>query len=241
MAGSPRPLEGRAITRVIPAAAGPVAARRCSGLRRLVRHAARSDSGLSLLELVVGLVVMTIFMTMFTGAVVMMYNASSKSEALADTSSQLSIAFNRLDTSVRYASAIATPGQSGDDWYVEWLSTYSGARTCTQVRLNATAGQLQQRTWSVSSDGTASTVTSWLPLASGLSADPSVAPFTLSLSSDAARPAGMAIPYQQLQFHLIAEATGRTGVTTTVSDVTFTAFNSGSITTGQICAEEGRA
>jgi len=211
-----------------------------SRLRETFRRAVRSDSGVSLLEMVVGLVIMTIFMSMFTGAVVMMYNASSKSEALADTASQVSIAFNRLDASVRYASAITTPGQSGDDWYVEWLSTYSGQHDCTQVRLDASAGQLQQRTWAVDSDGTATGVSGWTPLASGLSTDGSVAPFILSLASDAPRPDGMALPYQQLRFHLIAEATGRTGVTTTTSDVTFTAFNSRPVTMGQVCTEEGR-
>jgi Tfp pilus assembly protein FimT len=241
MTENPPPLGCRAIARGVPAVVGPVSAGRCRGLRRFVRHAARSDSGVTLLEMVVGLVVMTIFMSMFTGAVVMMYNASSKSEALADTASQVSIAFGRLDTSVRYASAIATPGQSGTDWYVEWLSTYSGQRDCTQVRLNVAAGQLQQRTWAVDSDGVASGLTSWQPLASGLSVDPAAAPFVLSLASDAPRPEGMAMPYQQLSFHLIAQSTGRTGVTSTASDVTFTAFNSGVVTTGQVCTEEGRS
>ena len=212
-------------------------------LRVFALRALRSDAGLSLLELVVGLVIMTIFMTMFTAATVMMYNASSKSEALADTSSQLSIAFNRLDASVRYASAISTPGQSGADWYVEWLSTYTGSKQCTQVRLDAGVGQLQQRTWSVGSDGTATAVTAWLPLASGLQlTDPAtsgpVVPFSVSIASDAAR--SSALPYQQLDFHLVAASRGRTGVTTTATDVTFTAFNSKLLTTGPICAEEGR-
>lgn len=207
-------------------------------LRAHARRAWRSESGLSLLELVVGLTVMTIFMTMFTGAVVMMYNASSKTEALGDTASQLSIAFNRLDKSVRYASAINEPGQAGNDWYVEWLSTYTGRKDCTQVRVHAADSQLQQRTWSVSADGTATGLTAWVPLASGLDIGAAASPFMLNVASDATRDSAM--PYQQLTFRLTAASTGRTGITTTATDVTFTAFNSEALTTGTVCTEEGR-
>ncbi len=206
--------------------------------RMHARRALRSESGLSLMELVVGLTIMTIFMTMFTGAVVMMYNTSSKTEALSDTASQLSIAFNRLDKSVRYASAINEPGQAGNDWYVEWLSTYSGRKDCTQVRVHAADNQLQQRTWSVSADGTATGLTAWVPLASGLDIGAAASPFTLNVASDAARDSAM--PYQQLTFRLTAASTGRTGITTTATDVTFTAFNSEALTSGAICMEGGR-
>jgi Tfp pilus assembly protein FimT len=210
-------------------------------LRVFAQRALRSESGLSLMELVVGLTIMAIFMVIFTASVSMMYNTTSKTEALSDTASQLSIAFNRLDTSVRYASAISTPGQSpGGDWYVEWQSTYTGTPQCTQVRVNAAAGQLQQRTWTPVSDGSTSGLTSWLPLASGLQltdpdTDTAVTPFTVTA-------VGTAIPYQQLSFHLVAEATGRAGVTTTVTSVTFTAFNSkGAENAAVVCAEAGRS
>lgn len=205
---------------------------------RAVRSA-RSDSGLSLMELVVGLTIMTIFMTIFTGATIMMYNASSKAQAMGDTASQLSIAFNRLDKSVRYAAAIAPPGKSGGTWYVEWQTTYTGTPVCTQLRLNTAAAQLQQRTWSLDTNGDPAELSGWQPLASGLTlTDPStgqpVRPFTFTASS-------AALPYEQLSFHLIAAATARTGVTTSVSDVTFTAFNSRLTTsTRGICEEAGR-
>ena len=195
----------------------------------------RPDSGVTLMELMVGLTIMTIFMGMFTGAVVMMYNATSKAQAVGDTASQLSIAFSRLDRSVRYASAISQPGTgTGGALYVEWQSTYSGATNCTQLRLNSTVAQLQQRTWTVpAAGGSATALTTWLPLASGVQAG-SVTPFTLPTSS------GM--PYQQLRVYLVATSTGRTGITTSVSDVTFTAFNSKISASGPagICTEAGR-
>ncbi len=205
----------------------------------LRRGARRSDAGVTLMELVVGMTIMTIFMAIFTGSVVMMYNSTSKSEAIADTSSQLSIAFNRLDKSIRYASAISPPGKSSGAWYVEWETTYTGTPQCTQLRLNPAAQQLQQRTWTVSG-GSATNVTAWLPLASGVTdTDPTtgaaVTPFTFTMSD-------AAVPYEQLGIRLVALSVGRTGTTTSISDVTFTAFNSRltTATTG-ICAEKGRS
>lgn len=191
------------------------------------------------MELVVGLTVMAIFMVIFTASVSMMYNTTSKAEAMSDTASQLSIAFNRLDKSVRYAAAIAPPGTSRGTWYVEWQTTYTGTPECTQLRLNSSSGQLQQRTWTLDADGTSDDLTGWLPLASGLTTtDPAtghaVQPFTFTASTGT-------MPYEQLSFHLIAEAQGRTGVTTSMSDVTFTAFNSRLTTSTEgICEEVGR-
>lgn len=201
-----------------------------------------SDSGVTLMELMVGMVIMTIFMAMFTGAVVMMFNATSKAQAIGDTASQLSIAFNRLDKSVRYASAITAPGSGDGDGnlYVEWESTFTGTPVCTQLRFNVAAGQLQQRTWTVTTDAAGistgySNASAWLPLASSLKQGNASDPAVLT------RIGGSALPYQQLRIYLIAEAIGRTGPTQSVSDVTFTAFNSSPSSPGDVCEELGRS
>jgi prepilin-type N-terminal cleavage/methylation domain-containing protein len=188
------------------------------GWRALFRSAWRRDSGVTLMELMVGMTIMAIFMTMFTTSVVMMYNSTSKTEAVADTASQLSMAFNRLDTSVRYASGITQPGIGSDgNSYVEWRSTYSGTAVCTQLRLASGVDQLQQRTWTPSTSGTVTGLTPWQPLASNVRADSGVGVFTL--------PAIAAGTPGKLRIHLVAETMGRSGKTDSVSDVTFTAFN----------------
>jgi hypothetical protein len=189
----------------------------------------RSDAGVTLMELMVGLTIMTIFMGMFTGAAIMMYNATSKAETIGETASQLSIAFSRLDTSVRYASAIGEPGQAGSDWFVTWQSTYSGSAECTQLEFDVTAQQLRQRTWTAEEGGGYEDLTGWIPLASGVTAG-STPVFTRN-------PPTADQPHQQLRIYLTAEAMSRSGPTTSVSDVTFTAFNSSASSPTDVCTE----
>lgn len=202
------------------------------------RRRVRSDSGVTLMELLVGMTIMTIFMSMFTASVVMMYRSTSKTQAIADTASQLSIAFNRLDKSVRYASAITQPGlgYDGKSWYVEWLTTYTGAGQCTQLRLNVANGQLQQRTWTVpvNGAGSLSDPTDWLPLASSLESGSGSSPSPFTRLTDSA------VPNQQLRLYLIAQTMGQGGTTQSVSDVTFTAFNSSLYSPNDVCAEWSR-
>ena len=206
--------------------------RQSAFIRRLRKM--RSDAGVTLMELMVGLSIMTIFMGMFTGAAVMMYNSTSKAEAIGETASQLSIAFSRLDKSVRYASAISQPGTGMDgNTYVEWQSTYSGATNCTQLRLNAGTHQLQQRTWTVAGAGIYTALTNWAPLASGLVTGATDV-FSRSVSTET-------MPHQQLRIYLVAQSMGRTGPTTSISDVTFTAFNSSDSSPIDICTEVTRA
>jgi hypothetical protein len=161
---------------------------------------------------------MAIFMSMFSASVVMMYDSTSKTEAIADTASQLSIAFNRLDTSVRYASAITQPGVGSDgNSYVEWRTTYTGTAVCTQLRLASSVGQLQQRTWTPSASGTYTALSAWQPLASSVRPDAGVGVFTLPSVAQGAP--------VKLRIYLLAQTMGRSGQTDSVSDVTFTAFN----------------
>lgn len=194
-----------------------------------------SDAGVTLMELMVGLTIMTIFMGMFTGAVVMMYSSTSKAEAIGDSASQLSIAFSRLDTSVRYATLISEPNPNpaaDGSWYVQWLGVdRTGNQQCTQLAIAQGGGTLWQRTrpfgdsWGA---GGWSAIASNLVLndpANGAAVMPFVVGWSTSLHS-----------YQTLTLHFISEAIGRDGATYSHSDVTFTAFNSSvSPLTGDDC------
>jgi hypothetical protein len=212
-----------------------------SAIARVIRRAfrrgfkGRSDAGVTHVELLVGMTIMTIFMSMFTASVVMMYKSTSKAEAIGNTASQLSMAFTRLDKSVRYASAITEPAQGADNnWYVEWLSTFSGTAQCTRIRLNVAAGQLQQRTWTVDSSGSPSAPSDWIPLASNLQTGGASDPQPLTRVSDPN------VPYQQLRIYLIAQTVGQSGPTKSVSDVTFTAFNTSVYSPNFVCGEWSR-
>src|SRR5579875_3477479 len=117
----------------------------------------RNDRGTTMLEMVVGMTVLAIFMSIFTGSMLLMTNTANTVEATTISAGQVNNAFLRLDRTVRYASAISpiVPPTGSGDWHVEFVSeTLSGAATvdtCTQLRIDH--GQLQQRTWTVTGTG----------------------------------------------------------------------------------------
>ena len=200
------------------------------------------DDGTTLIELMVGMTIMSIFLAMFTGAILMMNGAMNKSQAVNLSSSQLNIAFTNLDNLVRYAAFISTPkvGTSGD-WYVELRVTTTGTEVCNQLRVDIASQQLQRRTWTVA-NAVASAPGPWVPIASGISnggaaAGPTTQPFYL------VPPTGNAA-LQQLTINLIAPAGPASSVTNSMATFTFTAVNSsvgaiGAAST-QICQQQGQ-
>ena len=203
-----------------------------------MRRRISRDEGTTLIELMVGMTLMVVFMAMFTGAIVMMNSAMNKSQAVNLTSSQLNVAFLNLDDTVRYASFISTPGKGkSGDWYVELRSTNRGAETCTQLRVNTAAQQLQRRTWTVVNT-IASTPSAWVPIASGISAGGAdggpTQPFALvPLRANAAS--------QQLTITLISPSGSGSSLTNSTSSATFTALNSVvPVPTEPICQQQGR-
>src|SRR4051794_18972235 len=119
-------------------------------MRWLMARRPRGDEGTSMMELLVGMVLMTIFGAIFTTSVVMMNRSTNKVQSLTTTATTLSNAFTTLDRSVRYAAAISSPGVATGtgNWYVEYSTTNTGVQICSQLRLDRTTGQLQRRTWS---------------------------------------------------------------------------------------------
>ncbi len=188
-----------------------------------LRRRMSPDEGTTLIELMVGMILMVVFMAMFTGAIVMMNSAMNKSQAVNLTSSQLNVAFLSLDDTVRYASFISTPGKGkSGDWYVELRSTNRGTEICSQLRVNTAAQQLQRRSWTVLNT-IASTPSAWVPIASGITARAAdgglTQPFALvPLRANASS--------QQLTVTLVAPSGSGSSLTNSTSSCTFTALNS---------------
>ena len=215
-------------------------------LQRLRDRMASEDAGMTLTELIVGMFIMVIFMTIFTGAVVSMARTVNKVEAISTSSAQINAAFLRLDKLIRYSTAITTQntGASGD-WYVELDSVDNSAvvETCTQLRVDIVAKQLQMRTWTVPTTNTSSyaSLSSWVPMANNIT-NGAVAlgskdqPFTTPLALATA-----ATHYQRLTVTLIAAGSGA-GVASTRSNMTFTVLNSTTTptTTTVPCQQAGR-
>src|SRR3954452_4951388 len=88
----------------------------------VVRH----DDGSTLIEMLVGMVVMSIGLAIFTTATVQIYQALRYSERVTQVHDQLSTAFRKVEKEVRYALEINTPGSAVtkgvDYWYVEYVT-----------------------------------------------------------------------------------------------------------------------
>ncbi|GAA1794567.1 type II secretion system protein [Planosporangium flavigriseum] len=193
--------------------------------RRVHQARGAGDSGITLIETVVSMSIMSFFMAIFTVGIVQMYRTANHTESLSAASSQLNTVFLRLDNGIRYATAISKPSQGGSDYYVEYLTTQPGGRVCTQLRLNTSAQQLQQRTWP---QGSLAQATAWRAIASGISADANQPPFALDPISGS--------PYDRLRLRLVAgsgsQTTGKTR-----SDITFTAVNTVTAPHDDVCGE----
>ncbi|WP_328468535.1 prepilin-type N-terminal cleavage/methylation domain-containing protein [Actinoplanes sp. NBC_00393] len=106
----------------------------------------RDDAGVTLLEMVVAMGIMSVFMSLFTAGIVQMYRTATTAETTQVLQSRLNLVFERLDAEIRYASAITEPGEpTGLGWNVEYLNVNGAEPVCTQLRL--LDRKLQRRTW----------------------------------------------------------------------------------------------
>jgi hypothetical protein len=196
---------------------------RALGVRQRVdRIRAGTDSGVTLMDVMMSMVLMSVVMSIFTGGMLQMFSAGSRTQQASDAQSQVNLSFIRLDKEIRYASAISTEGLLvGGDPVVEYLSTNTGARNCTELRLNVATSVLQLRTW-VQPDPPAvpvpppvgPTPSGWSALASDIS---SAAPFTFQAADET-------FNFQRLELKLTSGAAGGTSMSRQ-TDVTFTALN----------------
>ncbi|NJC74193.1 type II secretion system protein [Planosporangium thailandense] len=184
--------------------------RRGTGRRRIQRVRAGGEAGVTLLEIVVAMSIMSLVMAAFTTGVVAMYRAANRTEAIATAESQITIAFERLDKEIRYASAISKPDRVGSSYVVEYLTT-TGVGRCGELRLDP-SGNLRLRAWDQGATPPAWTTAP--VLASNLRTDKQ--PF---------QPADNA-NFQRLEVTLDAAGGSGAARSTAHTDVTFTALNS---------------
>ena len=179
------------------------------------------DAGLTLVEVVVSMTLMSIFMAIFTTVAVQMFHYETNTVTATSAKTQIHLAFLRLDKDIRYASAISVPDSS----YVEYLRTDLRDPTCTELWMDPAGRQLRQRSWV---QGTAPG-SSWSTIVSGASA---ALPFTLV-------PPVLPFTTQRLRVNLVVAPAGDAGPSR-VMDLTFTAANSASSTAGGSVCGEGR-
>jgi prepilin-type N-terminal cleavage/methylation domain-containing protein len=183
-----------------------------------------AEAGFTLIEVVASMVVMTIFLTIFTGAMLQLYQSSNKSDSVSQESSQLNNAFLRLDREIRYAAVINSPTQLGSSFYVAFQQTYTASPVCFQLRL--ANGVLSQRSWP--GGVTPPVAPTWQALASNLTNPTGVTPFTVSISQTKT---------PQLQVSLQSTAGVANAATPRNTSLTFTALDA-PVSPDSVCHEE---
>ena len=192
-----------------------------AALRRRLDRTTGNEDGFTLLELVVVMIIMTVVLLIFTSGITQAFSAENKVDTSVTGENQLVIAFQRLDKQVRYAAAISDVGVVSNtttgklDPVVDWLTTYTGTSTCTEVRLNVGTSLLQQRTWTLNASPLIPT--GWQTLAASISYT-GTSPFVLTQP-------GTNFQYQRLEFAVTSSYGVNSSKSSKKSDVTFTALN----------------
>jgi len=169
-------------------------------------------------------------MVVATAGIVGMYRTSNRADVLSNEMVQLQTAFQLLDRSVRYATAISQPSASASplgDWYVEWSSTAGTTATCSQLRLDPSSGLLQRR--SAAAGGAPG---GWNTVASFLTA---TQPFTLQPASTSG------YPHQRLTVDVTVRPPAGSSQLARRSTFSFTALNTSltTVSTG-VCTQLDR-
>jgi hypothetical protein len=205
------------------------------------------ERGTSLVELIVGMAIMTICGAVFLGSAVTLSKVTGKTQAVTTTASQTNLAYLTLDKTVRYASAVTVPAKSSTgNWYVEFRDTTSGSEVCTQLRIDNTTKQLQQRTWSVVSPTSLTALTAFRQISTGFTNGAVAASTSTTVNTTDqpffSQPDTTTANHQRLLITLISTAGGAAaGTSTSRSVFTLTALNSTvPPPTGSICQQAGR-
>lgn len=233
-------------------------------MRERLRRGAAGDAGVSLIEVMVTMAIMTTVGALFTAAILQAYRVTNTVDARAQAQTQLRLAVERLDQQIRYAYDITEPSTpeeaaaAAGTWYVEYLrvDVAAGTRQCHQLRLRG--GQLFLRRWTPGAPGSAGQP---MALASGIdmsvlataSAGEPVVPFQVQAPGSAPyaqAPAGtpavrasFSPEFQRLRVRLVTLVDQER----LSSDVTFTALNTTRATETSVswpkadaCRTEGR-
>jgi Tfp pilus assembly protein PilV len=131
-------------------------------------RAGGADDGVTLIDVMVSMVVMSVVVAVFTTGVVDMFRTANHSDAAVAAQTQTLAAFNRLERQIRYAQRIMEQHPlSNGNFAVEFVSTDAlGVVQCTQLALPTAGGTLTQRQWPAGTAPTAPATT----IATGLKA-----------------------------------------------------------------------
>jgi prepilin-type N-terminal cleavage/methylation domain-containing protein len=138
----------------------------------LTRRTCGEDDGFTLVELLVAMIILSVFFGVFSSLVARFFDLTGRQQsrsASVDVSRNMIMV---LDRQVRYANAVNTPVTTADGTrWIEWRSGSTGKQqTCFQWRVRP-GGAAQFRTWLPPLSGSgASTPTVWRTQGTGVQA-----------------------------------------------------------------------
>lgn len=201
----------------------PVTRRPGPGRRR---RPVADDTGVTLVELMVSLTLMSVVTLMFVSAVAYIYRSTTRTEAASVAQSQINTAFQRLEREIRYAAAMK---HQPDHLSMVYVNRTGLTDVCTQLWV--TDSRLKRRTWMEEPDNPLPiNRTVWTVVASQVD---HAAPFTVREPEETR-------PYQRLQVQLEVSVAGRDGPVKRLAEVTFTAVNTSSDTDVAGVCDKGR-
>ena len=221
--------------------------RRQSILRRRRSLRDRAESGFTLIELMVSIILMGVISSAFLVATNTVFKGIHKEQGIVDATDGNRRALTVLDKQVRYASAINTPGIASDgDFYIEYLWTKTSTTsvdvaTCSQWRLDPVNDLLQWRSWT--SGITPTTRPVFLTVDTGVINDPVAnPPFALTPLVQLSQPAAAAPVILQFQeMRVTLQAKRDTGNVTSTSTLTAQNSAGSAALTTPVCQEVSRA
>jgi prepilin-type N-terminal cleavage/methylation domain-containing protein len=202
----------------------------------------RDDRGFTIIEMVVSMAIMSIVMTIMTAAVAQIYSAANRVDSTSFNRSQLTLAFRRLDTEMRYATWIgtATPTPVGNSYYVEYAIGTDG---CRELKFDTSAGVLSLYSWTLPSNTPANPVA----LASNVRVmSGPVPPFftqgvgTFPFATATSDTIGLGKAYSPQFAQLRVRFNAVTGKTTVPFDTIYTAENTAANTAASNTCSKGR-
>jgi type II secretory pathway pseudopilin PulG len=196
----------------------------------------RGDQGFSLIDIIVATSIMAVVMVIVTGGILEIYSDVNKADGLSTARDQIGNSFRRLDRELRYATWVATPGQVGAAWYVEFATTAN----CQQLVFQN--GALTKLTWVL--PGT----TPGAPqvIASDLAQTGATAPFTVyrpgnrPYASAGPGASGVGASYELEHSQVRLRFSGHVGKVDLPLDVLFTAQNTNRNTPAANDCSKGR-
>ena len=214
--------------------------------RRRAHRAPHGESGFTIVELLVSMILLAVVSTSFLAAVNAIYSGIHKQQGITNAADGNRVAFELLDKQVRYASGINTPGTAADgNFYIEYQWSKSNGSldtlTCSQWRLNPTTHDLQWRSWVAGA--TPNPTPTFTTIDTGVTNVPASAP-PFALMGPTGPPSlpggtGPTMQYQVLKINLIARHD--TGNLTTAGNLTALDTPNSGVPSPSVCQEVARS